>query len=309
MSDVVMNEVVTDTGGGGGGASAGAMAGTLLASQTTSQVATPSAGSTASATPPPTVSIPDNWKDALPAEFKDEPSLKAIGDVQTLVKSYIHSQKMVGKNKLTIPDQHATEDDWRQFYHKIGLPQKFEEYNFEIPKDAQFEDGFVTQLKDQAYKAGILPKQMGQLVDWYSKANNEALKAMEQKQQAEVQERIGSLKQEWGQAFNQKVQMAQRALKATGLGGEVFDWLNETGLGDEPMLIKLFAALGEMVKEDTLGDADVGQALTPKELQGRINEILGDKAHPVHQKTHPNHGAAVEELQTLFKQLHPANNV
>ena len=257
---------------------------------------------------PATPAIPENWKDAIPQEFREEPSLKSIVDFNSLVKSFVHAQKMVGKDKVILPDKHATDQDWAAFFGKIGHPSRLEEYKIDIPKDAGLGDGFLTQLKEVGFKNNILPKQMNEIVKWYSNANKVAVDDLLSKENTRKVGEVEKLKKEWGEAFTKKIKMADEALKLTGLDN-VFSWLDEAGLKDDPMMIKIFSVLGEMLmKEDKIA-GDEGSSSTPSDIQKSINEILGNKDHPVHSKQHPNHNAAVNELRTLHERLYPTKTV
>lgn len=257
-----------------------------------------------SAAKAPQVSIPENWKEALPLEMRDDVNLKPIHDLPSLVKSFIHSQKMIGRDKVQLPDKHATDEDWSQFYQKIGQPKTLEDYQIEIPKDAQFEDGFVSQLKEVAFKSGILPRQLNPLVQWYAKANQEAMDNLVTKHRSENDKRIEELKREWGSTYAQKIQLAKQALKATNIE-DVNSWLDDAGLSDDARLIKILSTLGEMLKEDVIPDTGGQPVTTPKEVQAEINEIMGNLKHPYYDGAHPNHKQAIDHVLSLFEKLHP----
>jgi hypothetical protein len=293
-----------DAGGDGGGAPAPAPAGDA-GGTTLGGAAAPAVleGAAPAAPAASTVTIPDNWKEALSEEFRNDPSMGAINNLESLAKSYIHSQKMIGKGKMSVPDQHASDSDWRQVFTQLGLPEKLDDYSFEVPETAQFEDGFVTELKKTAHELGILPRQMDGFVKWYSDANNEAIKTHEAQTKVQQQENMNALKQEWGQAFDQNINLAKSALKAADLGDQVYDWLNASGMGDDPNMIKILSTLGQMLKEDNL-IGDFGETVAaPKELQSRVQELQQSPAYM--DRSHPNHKAVLKEMEGIYQQLHP----
>ena len=308
-------EEAGDSSGGGGGEVAAAPAGApeggsvLSGGDVGPATPAPSGGDPIAAAPE--VSIPENWKDALPAEFKEEPSLAAIKDVASLAKSYLHSQKMIGQNKVALPDKHATPDDWKSFYQRLGQPDSLEGYELQVPEDADFEDGFISQLKEQFFNNNIMPNQANEILKWYAGANQQAIDAALERQEQARGQQLNELKQELGQAFEQSVHLAKAAknhlAKSMGLKPDhVNSWLNETGVGDDPMMIKMLAKVGEILKEDKIIEGfGEQQAVSPKELQSKANAMLADPQHPVNVKTHPNHKAAIEELQSYFQQMHP----
>jgi hypothetical protein len=251
------------------------------------------------------VSFPDNWKEGIPSEFREDPALKAIADVPTLVKSYLSAQKMVGRDKVVVPGKHATEDDWTSFFRKAGLPETLEEYEVTVPEGAQFEDGFISEFKETAFKSGMLPRQVNQLLSWYSEANSRAVSEWEQRAAQRQEEQLEALKQEWGQAFNDRVALAKRALNSSGIEN-VWSWIEDNNKQNDPMMVRLLAKFGEMLGEDKIVGEEAGSGnRTPADVQSEINEILGNPEHPVNVANHPNHQAAVKELQGLFNILHP----
>ena len=65
----------------------------------------------------------DNWKDTLPDDLKAEKALESIQDIPGLAKSYIHAQKMIGSDKIPVPNKYATDEDWQAVYNKLGRPR------------------------------------------------------------------------------------------------------------------------------------------------------------------------------------------
>jgi hypothetical protein len=254
-----------------------------------------------------TVTIPDNWKMALPKELQDSDTLKPITNIEALAKSYINAQKLVGADKIPVPSKHATDEDWRAVFNKLGLPQDMKEYSVTRPKDATFDDQFVGQFKEAAFKAGVLPKQAQSLVDWFNQANHKVAGEMSTKQAEKVAAEIGSLKTEWGDAFTHKVGHANKILKEFG-GKELESYLQETGLANDVRLVKLLSKVGEKYyAEDAIVGAGAASSgpKSPDEAKKSISTVMGDPKHPYHDKAHPGHKTAVEEMATFFGMAYP----
>jgi hypothetical protein len=258
--------------------------------------------------PIPTMTL-DKWKESLPEDIRNDPALKHITDIQGLTKSYLSGQKMIGADKVPIPGKHATPDDWKAFYQRIGHPANLQDYKLELPNDAGFDEEFVGKLREQAFELGILPNQMNKLLGWYSGANKSAIEKMNTDYKTKTLEAVGSLQKEWGQAFGDKVETAKRAAKyfaeKNGIPN-INTWLDGTGMGDDPTMIKFLAFLGGFLKEDGIHGAEfTPSAQTPNQIDGEIKTILGDPKHPYFDKTHPNHKAAVDHMQKLYGQMFP----
>jgi hypothetical protein len=250
------------------------------------------------------VTYPDNWKMGLDESLRNDPSLGPVNDIPTLVKNYVNAQKMIGKNKFTVPDQHATPQDWQNVFHKLGMPGKLEEYQFEVPKNASFDDGFLTEFKKVAFESNILPTQVQKLLGWYNDANQKAVQGFQSTIENKRQAALSDLKKEWGEAYQQKVSLAHEALKISGLGDQVFSWLDSSMLGDDPQMIRLLSALGEKFKEDGLIGDSAPQAVSKSSLQDQLQEIMGNLEHPYFNRRHPNHENAVKQVQHINQLMH-----
>ena len=82
-----------------------------------------------------------DWKNALPDDVKTDPSLADIKDVGGLAKSYIHAQKMVGTDKISLPTENATPEEMSTFYDRLGRPKEYEFSKAELPEGMDYNEG------------------------------------------------------------------------------------------------------------------------------------------------------------------------
>lgn len=267
----------------------------------------PAPAPSGTATPAPKtqpVSIPENWKEALGEEFKSEPSLSHITDIKTLAKSYVNAQKLIGKDKIVLPGKHGTDEEWRGVFHKLGLPEKFEEYKIEVDKESGFDENFLAEFRQEAHGSNILPNQAEKLLKWYSGKVKGIASEQEKSEKIKTEEGINKLKQEWGEGFGKQVQTARLALKE--FGSPELVKLMDSGLGNNPEVIKFMAKIGATLSEDKLIDAGVERVkMTPQEAETQINDIMANYSHPYYDTAHPNHKNAVDEVNRLYKYLYP----
>ena len=241
-----------------------------------------------------------SWKDSLPDEIKDDPSLSHIKDVESLAKSYVHAQKMVGQDKITVPGKHATEDDWKGVFKKLGLPESKDEYSLEAPEGAPEEA--IDKFKEVAMEKGILPSQAQSVLDWLSEHGKEQAQAMEQNQKQAREEKIGQLKKEWGDEFDKNLSAAKAVVREYG-DDDIMDHLDKTGLGDDPAVIKLLAKAGQNLLEDSIAGNRQTSYEHPEQVKSQIDSIMGDFNHPYHNREHPGHQDAVKEVNRLFSKM------
>lgn len=258
-----------------------------------------------SANPPPASegSASNDWRLGLPKELQDDASIKKFNDIHSLAGAYVNLQKLVGKEKLTVPDKHASEEDWKNLYHKIGLPQDLKDYSITAPEGVAIDPEFINKFKEQSHAFGVLPNQAQKMLNWFGEVNKTAEASAKEMFKANQDKAIQGLQSEWGEAFQTKISRAYKVSEKFG-GKDFIDFLDKTGLGNDVKMIKFLAGLGEeMSKEGTIVDAQSGvhAPLTPADAKAEIDKIMGDKGHPYFDKTHPGNKAAIEEVNRLFQ--------
>ena len=240
-----------------------------------------------------------DWKVSLSDDIKADKSLENIKDINALAKSYIHAQKMVGSDKIPVPNKYATEDDWNAVYEKLGRPKTADGYKFDLPQDKQVDEVSLKEFSSQAHKLGLLPNQAQGMVKFYNEITAKSLQDADSKALAARETSTKELKQEWGQAFDQKVSQAATLAKSVG-ATELLDTnlADGTKLGDHPVMIKAFAELANKMGEDSIVQASGPTYLTPNQIEKQIGELTQtDSAY--WDKNHTNHEAAVQEVLAL----------
>ena len=244
--------------------------------------------------------IDQSWLDQikdLPDDIKKDPSLKPFKDMGGVLKSYVNAQKMIGKDRAILPTDKSSPEDWANFYKKMGLPEK-EKYEFKLPEGAE-KTAILDAIKEAAYQNGILPRQMEPVLKSYFDKAKEAQELAKAEATKKMEEQIGGLKKEWGNAYEKNLGLAKEALKAFG-DEDLVGWLNESGAGNNIHLIKLLNNIGSKLVESPMkgtGDASTG-ALSPHEVQARIGDIMADPAY--WDGNNPKHRPLVDELTRLM---------
>ena len=60
--------------------------------------------------------LAENWRDGLPENIRGEKCLEPIKTIGTLAQSYVHAQHAIGANKVAIPGENSTPEEWAEFY-------------------------------------------------------------------------------------------------------------------------------------------------------------------------------------------------
>lgn len=257
---------------------------------------------------PPAYSV--EWDKALatlPEELRSSKAFEPIKSFEGLAKSFVHAQKATG-NRVAIPDQHATEEDWQQFFSKVGNPEKLEDYKVNLPEGAEVNEDFLGKMKEIAHKSGILPTQMEKLLGAYVEFANGETESYKTQALNQMKEDIQGLKDLWGdKGYERSKEVANVAFKEFLPEEADRQRLIDDGLSNHPSIIKAFAAAGKLLSEDKFvkhGDGE-GAGLTKDDALQKARAIQGNPDHPYRNPAHPNHKKAQEEVAALYKIAFP----
>ena len=253
-----------------------------------------------------TPEVSTDWKANLSDEIRADKSLENINDIESLAKSYVHAQRMVGADKIQVPNKFATEDDWKAVYEKLGRPKTAEEYKFNLPEDQKVDEAALKNFSTQAHKLGLLPGQADGMVKFYNEMIGNELAQADSIATSQREKAITELKTEWGQAYDQKLQQANNVVADVFPKGFMDTNLADgSKLGDHPAVIKAFATLAGKMGEDNIVQSSGPTIMTPKQIDKEIASLQAPGS-AYWDKNHPNHQIAVEEVQSLFEQKHGA---
>lgn len=246
-------------------------------------------------------------RESLPEDLRTDTSFQPIKSFEDLAKSYVNAQKAIGKEKLVLPDKHATPEDWQGVFTKLGNPAKIEDYKMNLPKDTEIDKEVLSQLTQVAHSKGVLPWQMEAVVEKFVEIAKNAETLSVEKFQAEKTNGIKALKDEWGKAFDSQVKKANAAFKH--LLPEVADRqaIVELGLSNHPVVVRLLANAAKMMSDDNFVGAGALESvsLTPADALKKANDIIANLSHPYHNRAHPNHKLAKDEVRNLFAMASP----
>ena len=245
------------------------------------------------------------WKDSISEEFRKDPNIEKFTEIDALAKSYINATRMIGQDKVVIPTNNSTEDQWNEVYDKLGRPESADKYTLDAKSEViSLDDNAVKQFAETSHKLGLNNKQAQGLLEFY-KTNMEGT-AQQAKVDAETAQAQAEqqLRSEWGREFETKVKQASSLAKAN-MNPEILDMTLSNGarLGDHPEIIKGFAKIAGMMSEDKIVSTESESVQSNQSIQDEIDTIINDKASPYWNKSHPNHDKQVQQVYTLREML------
>ena len=244
-----------------------------------------------------------NFRDLIPDNFREEKSLENFNNMEDFVKSYLHAQKMVGADKIPVPNKHSTDEDWNEVFKRLGAPGSPDDYKYDF-KDQEMDSQQVQEFNKTAHRLGLLPKQAEGLIKFYNEMNGN-IAANQEEQAAQAQLNVETeLKKEFGPQFNKRLDQAKR-LAVNSLGQDFLEntYLKDgSRLGDNLNVIKAFSDLADKLSEDPIIQGDGTSYMTAKDIEKEITELT-QEGSAYWDKNHINHQKSVDEVLKLREML------
>ena len=244
-----------------------------------------------------------NFQDLIPESYREEKSLTNFNNMEDFVKSYLHAQKMVGADKIPVPNKHSTDEDWNEVFKRLGAPGSPDDYKYDF-KDQEMDSQQVQEFNKTAHRLGLLPKQAEGLIKFYNEMNvNNAASQEEAAAQSQMNVEA-ELKKEFGPQFNKRLDQAKR-LAVNSLGQDFLEntYLKDgSRLGDNLNVIKAFSDLADKLSEDPIIQGDGTSYMTAKDIEKEITELT-QEGSAYWDKNHINHQKSVDEVLKLREML------
>ena len=248
-----------------------------------------------------------NWKSSISEEFRSDPNIEKFTEIDALAKSYINATRMIGQDKVAVPNKNSTEDQWNEVYSKLGRPETADKYALNIESEAvAMDEGAIKSFAEQSHKLGLNNTQAQGILEFY-KNNMESnmQRATVDTETAQAQAET-ELRAEWGKEFDGNISKASALAKAN-MNPEILDLQMQDGtrIGDHPEIIKGFAKIAGMLSEDKLVSTESESVNSMKDLQSEISAITNDTTGPYWNHKHPDHAKMVQQVYTLREMAQP----
>jgi len=270
---------------------------------------------------------PNNWRDSINEEYRGDPGLADIKDVDSLAKGYLSSQRMLG-GRIKIPNENSTPEDVTAFnsklmevpgvlripedgdvqgtnelYAKLGRPETHDLYTYkppeEMPQGLESNSDITDWFKKVGHENGLSDKAVTAIMGGWDQIiinqHNEKTQAMES---ASVE-----MEKEWGAAYTERLGAARGILTEHG-SPELEEILETSGLGNNPYFTRFLSKLGMLTLEDSAIQGGIAQASqTNDEIREEINSLMMNPAYTNSQDL--MHKQMVDKVSKLNKKLYP----
>jgi hypothetical protein len=254
---------------------------------------------------------PVAFAETLPEDIRGEAAFRDIKDLGGLAKSYLHAQRLIGRDPSTVLPIPGTDDadGWNTIYTRLGRPEQADGYQLPAPPEGLTENPELkTAFQQAAHKAGLSQRQAADLAAWWNGAMAQTVQGQNGAQQRTEAAGEATLKQEWGAAYDEKLHLARSAMAHYG-DEQVIAYYDKTRLGNDPAVLKMFAKIGSQLAEDGLvGRGEGAGRASPAEAQQQISGLQKDAAFmkSYMDRRDPGHAAAVQRMQGLYDFAYPA---
>ena len=242
-----------------------------------------------------------SWYDSLDPDLKQHPGITKFKDPGSLAKSYVELQKLIGKEKVVVPTEKSTKEEWDSFYKKVGRPDLATDYaapELELPEEIKMREENLEAFRAKAHELGLTKKQFAELYGLQAQISQQSYNQQLEQAAKMKTESETALRSEWGAAYEKKVDSAQKMIHNYFGDKELHPAFKV--LGNDKGFIRAMSQIAEKLGEDNIAGSQ-RLSMTPKEATSKMNAILGDFKHPYHDNLHPEHDSAVDHFIELSR--------
>ena len=246
-------------------------------------------------------STPSTWKDSISQEFREDPNISKFTEIDALAKSYINATRMIGQDKVAVPNNNSTEDQWNEVYNKLGRPESPDKYQLEVKSDVvPLDESAIKSFAENAHQLGLNNKQAQGILEFYKNSMEGSAQQNQVDMETAQANAEQELRKEWGRAYEDNIKKAGAVAKAN-MDANILDMQLKDGtrLGDHPAIIKGFANIANLMSEDKLVSTESESVSQGIDYDAEISKIVNDRDGPYWNKAHPDHDKIVQKVFNL----------
>ena len=249
--------------------------------------------------------VAKSWKDTISEEFINDPNISKFTEIDALAKSYINATRMIGQDKVAVPNENSTDDQWNEVYGKLGRPESPDKYKLETNSDVvSLDEGAIKSFTENAHQLGLNNKQAQGILEFYKNSMEGSAQQARVDTETAQANAEAELRKEWGRAYDDNIKKAGSVAKAN-MNPQILDMELKDGtrLGDHPEVIKGFANIANILYEDKLVGTESESVDRSTDYEAEISKLVNDRDGPYWNKSHPDHDKVVQQVFTLRTML------
>lgn len=245
--------------------------------------------------------VAKSWKEAIPEELRNDPNISKFTELESLAKSYINATRMIGQDKVAVPNNNSTEDQWNEVYDKLGRPESADKYKLEAKSDTvPLDESAIKSFAENAHKLGLNNKQAQGILEFYKNSMEGSAHQNQIDMETAQAQSEQELRKEWGGNYEANIKKAGAVAKAN-MDATILDMQLKDGtrLGDHPAIIKGFANIANLLSEDKLVSTESEGMSQAIDYNAEISKIVNDRSGPYWNRSHPDHDKVVQQVFNL----------
>ena len=245
--------------------------------------------------------VAKSWKEAIPEDLRNDPNISKFTELEALAKSYVNATRMIGQDKVAVPNNNSTEDQWNEVYDKLGRPESPDKYQLDAKSDVvPLDEGAIKSFAENAHQLGLNNKQAQGILEYYKNSMEGSAQQNQIDMETAQANAEQELRKEWGGNYEANIKKAGAVAKAN-MDANILDMQLKDGtrLGDHPSIIKGFANIANLMSEDKLVSTESENVSQGTDYEAEISKIVNDRDGPYWNKSHPDHDKVVQQVFTL----------
>lgn len=249
--------------------------------------------------------VAKSWKETISEEFRNDPNISKFTEIDALAKSYINATRMIGQDKVAVPNENSTEDQWNEVYSKLGRPESADKYKLEVKSEtAPLDESAIKQFAENAHQLGLNNKQAQGILEFYKNSMEGSIQQAKIDTETAQANAEQELRKEWGRSYDENIKKAGAIAKAN-MSEDILNMELKDGtrVGDHPAVIKGFANIANLMSEDKLVSTESENVDKGTDYEAEISKIVNDRDGPYWNKGHPDHDKVVQQVFTMRTML------
>jgi len=249
----------------------------------------------------PVPTVAKSWKEAIPEDLRNDPNISKFTELEALAKSYVNATRMIGQDKVAVPNNNSTDDQWNEVYDKLGRPESPDKYQLEVKSDVvPLDESAVKSFAENAHQLGLNNKQAQGILEFYKNSMEGSAQQNQIDMETAQANAEQELRKEWGGNYEANIKKAGAVAKAN-MDANILDMQLKDGtrLGDHPSIIKGFANIANLMSEDKLVSTESENVSQGIDYSAEISKIVNDRDGPYWNKAHPDHDKVVQQVFNL----------
>ena len=245
--------------------------------------------------------VAKSWKEAIPEDLRNDPNISKFTELEALAKSYVNATRMIGQDKVAVPNNNSTDDQWNEVYDKLGRPESPDKYQLDAKSDVvPLDESAIKSFAENAHQLGLNNKQAQGILEFYKNSMEGSAQQNQVDMETAQANAEQELRKEWGRAYEDNIKKAGAVAKAN-MDANILDMQLKDGtrLGDHPSIIKGFANIANLMSEDKLVSTESENVSQGIDYDAEISKIVNDRDGPYWNKAHPDHDKIVQKVFNL----------